>query len=214
MSLQPPVGSEVKTENSDSTETNGSQVGQKREAPPDDEDTRAFKLRKKTVATGLGEIYDPGVLPIKIKKREDIKPKTELEPVPTTSGIKSESLEPLKWKPTQWKKTGHTQSTPEDNPSTTDNAGIKQEDLSTEPISSKWAKPQWSEPLPDFKKEERPTIFGSEGTDTKDTIQEQLDEEEKKPYLKTEETPTEVPAGSLFKKRKMPAGAGRGRREI
>ncbi|EPT04517.1 hypothetical protein FOMPIDRAFT_10890, partial [Fomitopsis schrenkii] len=50
----------------------GPSLGVKREAEaiPEFEDTRTFKLRKKTVGVGLGEIYDPGLIPIKVKKEE------------------------------------------------------------------------------------------------------------------------------------------------
>lgn len=41
----------------------------KREAPVDDiEGGRIFKLKKKTVSIGLGELYDPGVIKVKVKK--------------------------------------------------------------------------------------------------------------------------------------------------
>jgi WW domain-binding protein 4 len=52
--------------------TNTVSIGMKREAAvaavaADDEDGRAWKLRKKTAT--LGDIYDPGVIPIKIRTR-------------------------------------------------------------------------------------------------------------------------------------------------
>lgn len=84
--------------------------------------------------------------------------------------------------------------------------------------SSKWAKPQWSAPLPDIKLEERGKIFGltEEPTDTtKDTS---LDGPELKvePGVKTEDDqpPMQPSNGSLFKKRKTPTGAAKGRRQI
>ncbi|KAG1791108.1 uncharacterized protein HD556DRAFT_1445624 [Suillus plorans] len=41
----------------------------KREAPMNDvEDERVFKLRKKTVAIGLGELQNPGLIPIKLRR--------------------------------------------------------------------------------------------------------------------------------------------------
>lgn len=131
----------------------------KREAEaPLEEDSRSFKLRKKSLNPGLGEIYDPGLIPIKVKKKEPIE---------------------------------QGDSSPNDVSTATD-AGP-----SSTP-SSKWAKPQWNAPLPDIKLEERENIFG-------------LKEEPTDP---TEDTP---PAGqgsalgSLFKKRKTPAGAAKGR---
>ncbi|KZT66389.1 hypothetical protein DAEQUDRAFT_652399, partial [Daedalea quercina L-15889] len=50
----------------------GPSVGVKREAEaiPESEDTRKFRLRRRTVGVGLGEIYDPGLIPVKVKKEE------------------------------------------------------------------------------------------------------------------------------------------------
>ncbi|KAH9484996.1 WW domain-binding protein 4 [Psilocybe cubensis] len=222
---EPRVGTKVEGDGADGTNgTAPGDAGVKREAeaPPDDEDTRAFKLRKKTLTRGLGEIYDPGVIPIKIKKKEEtatISP----EPQPNTS-IPPEP-ETLKWKPTQWKRTGGNSQQTEDSGSQR-TPDIKQEgdtSLTTiESNTSKWAKPQWSQPLPDFKQEEMKTIFGNqevvEGANDRDKP---LD-----PVVKTEsdiikEEPQTTglseaaPASTaLFKKRKAPSGAGRGRREI
>ncbi|KAF9484436.1 hypothetical protein BDN70DRAFT_849610 [Pholiota conissans] len=163
------------------------EAGVKREAdaPLDEEDTRAFRLKRKKMAMGLGEIYDPGHLSIKIKKEESVEPP------------KAENAA-----------------------STTIDTTIKQEDQSEDGSSSftaepsKWSKPQWSEPIPDLKQEERQKIFGSE-TQTTD---EQKAEVKAEPDIKSEETQPlpEVPSysgGSLFKKRKTPAGTNR-RRDI
>lgn len=54
----------------------------KREAPVDDiEDERVFKLRKKTADIGLGELYDPGLIPIKLR----VKKEESTEPQPASS---------------------------------------------------------------------------------------------------------------------------------
>lgn len=83
--------------------------GLKREAEaPPEEDSRSFKLRKKSLNPGLGEIYDPGLIPIKVKKKEvqgdsqsqevvqgcDIKTEDDQPPVqpPDTSNALTESL--------------------------------------------------------------------------------------------------------------------------
>ncbi len=60
------------------------------EAPPE-EDTRSFKLQKKTTAVGLGEIYDPGLIPIKKRKEETGQVVEPLIPMSSTSSG------PLKW---------------------------------------------------------------------------------------------------------------------
>ncbi|KAF8518723.1 hypothetical protein JB92DRAFT_2901362 [Gautieria morchelliformis] len=41
------------------------------EEPADEDDTRRFKMRKKTTAVGLGEIYDPGVIRVKPRVQRD-----------------------------------------------------------------------------------------------------------------------------------------------
>ncbi|KAF4621118.1 hypothetical protein D9613_000513 [Agrocybe pediades] len=219
VNLQPPVGSDVHSKESEASPADGAGLKREAEALPDEEDTRAFKLRKKTV-TGLGEIYDPGLIPIKIKKKEEVKPEPEPVPVASSSQIKTEPAEPLKWKPTQWKIAGQsTQSNTEGGASTTSDPQVKQEDLSPESVPSKWVKPQWTAPLPDLKQEDRKSIFGHNESDDRDTLQAQSNDEERKPDVKVEEakveeTPASIPSGSLFKKRKTPAGAGRGRRDI
>ena len=72
----------------------------KREADPalDAEDSRHFKLRKKTMSAGLGEIYDPGMIILKKKdppvKREDLpEPTAQSDPAPRP-----------KWTKVQWKR--------------------------------------------------------------------------------------------------------------
>lgn len=57
----------------------------KREAPVDDiEDERVFKLRKKMVGIGLGELYDLGVIPIKLKVKKE---STEPQPAPSKTAV-------------------------------------------------------------------------------------------------------------------------------
>ncbi|PPQ98199.1 hypothetical protein CVT26_003451 [Gymnopilus dilepis] len=133
-STPPPPASSTSPEPPEATTSEAvpTEAGTKRaaEAPADDDDTRSFKLRKKTV--NMGELYDPDVIPIKIKKKEEPKP-----------------------------------------------------------------------------------IFGNQEPE------EQRLEIKEEPDVKTEEGASELPAEAapstttgLFKKRKAPTGAGRGRREI
>lgn len=82
-----PIRSEVPSAAGGTTgETIGSsEVGGKREAPVDDvEDERAFKLRKKTADIGLGKIYDPELIPIKLK----VKKEESVDPQPVSSSLK------------------------------------------------------------------------------------------------------------------------------
>lgn len=188
----------------------GSGVKREAEAPPDDEDTRAFKLRKKTVAMGLGEIYDPGLIPIKVKKKEKDEPVLPVKPEPASTAASIQ--ESLKWTPTHWK-------TP---------SGVKVEGESPKgystlapSTSNKWAKPQWAEPLPDVKQEDRTDIFGAQAEGEPSTAVQPGAKAE--PDVKTEEIEQEeslppaelsTSSGVVFKKRKAPASSARGRRDV
>lgn len=185
---QAPVQTSSSSEPTPSTaateEDNDNSLKREADAPPE-EDSRSFKLRKKSLNPGLGEIYDPGLIPIKVKKEEAIK-----------QGDSSLStVTPIL------------------------DAG------SSSTSSSKWAKPQWSAPLPDIKLEERGKIFGltEEPTDvTVDTSPAGQGPELKvEPGVKAEDDQPPIQpdtsnalTGSLFKKRKTPAGAAKGRRQI
>jgi WW domain-binding protein 4 len=184
---QAPVPSSSSTEPAPANEEDkNSSLKREAEVPPE-EDTRSFKLRKKSLNPGLGEIYDPGLISIKVKKEEAIK-----------QGDSSSSLTTATLMPVL---DAGSPSTP----------------------SSKWAKPQWSAPLPDIKLEERGKIFGltEEQTDaTEDTSSTGKEPKIKgEPGIKTEDDQphpdtSNTLTGSLFKKRKTPAGAGKGRRQI
>ncbi|THH28738.1 hypothetical protein EUX98_g5434 [Antrodiella citrinella] len=81
------------------------EVGQKRALETflfaDEEDTRTFKLRRKKIG-GLGDIYDPGVIPIKLKtKKEDASVDNA-----STSASTPASLGPIKWSARGWNKPG------------------------------------------------------------------------------------------------------------
>ncbi|KAF8210177.1 hypothetical protein K438DRAFT_1903794 [Mycena galopus ATCC 62051] len=82
-----------------------SDVGVKRSAEAlEEEESREFKLRKKTMATGLGQIYDPGILPIKLKKKEE---PVEPAPVITAPSLSTDdTTDKPKWGKLQWKKMG------------------------------------------------------------------------------------------------------------
>ena len=167
-------------------------ISLKREAEaPLEEDSRSFKLRKKSLNPGLGEIYDPGLIPIKVKKEEAIK-QGDSNP----NGLSTATL-------------------------------VIDAASSSSSSSSKWAKPQWSAPLPDIKPEEREKIFGlteepTDVTKTRDTSPAGQGSELKvEPDVKTEDDQPPIQpdssnasTGGLFKKRKVPAGATKGRRQI
>lgn len=105
----PPAPQLTEDEPSDST-TISSGVPAKREldAHSDDEYDRHSKLRKKTVSAGLGEIYDPGIITIKLKKKEEPTggPKAGMgDDASSSSVVKQEDEKPTgpqKWVKVQW----------------------------------------------------------------------------------------------------------------
>ncbi|OCH93723.1 hypothetical protein OBBRIDRAFT_724203 [Obba rivulosa] len=183
------------------------ETSRKREAEPelDDEDTRRFKLRKKTASVGLGEIYDPGIIPIKLKKEE--RADSTPPPVPGSSrGTFASFSNPTgterpKWSARGWKKPGEAaaeDATPSQEGTSEPDARLPQ--LKVEEVD----KP---------KQEELPETAPVPPMDGKQEV----------PNVKTEEPPVKLeadvqttppPSGSLFRKRKLPAGGAgsRGRR--
>ena len=176
------------------------QTGEKRSAPDaaaggaaaeeEDESGRAWKLRRKTANVGLGELYDPGALPIKLKKKEakelgaeDVKPGVAH---PLTLGGSEKPV----WKPKGWNKPGEY---------STDTGAAEIEAEAEEGMK----KEEEGEDV----KAEAPEAFVPEGP---------LEPEVKTEVVKPEPTdsiPPPPPAGgSMFKKRRAPAGGNRGGR--
>lgn len=180
----------------------------KREAdvPPDEDDARQFRFRRKKLNTGLGEIYDPGLIPVKLKAKKE-------EPAePILKGEGSSALVKLapsisnphatalpKWSARGWSKPGEAKQ-PE-----------------APPAGSAQAAPEAAE-------------TPSAGENTPPAEVQQLNEVHEEhavkaeaPEIKVEEssavktepdTVTSMAPPSLFKKRKAPAGSAgsRGRR--
>ena len=102
-----PAPQSTEDEPTDST-TISSTIPTKREvdAHSDDDYDRHSKLRKKTVRAGLGEIYDPGIISIKLKKKEEPSSSTaELKAGMGDDAIKQEDEKPKgpqKWVKVQW----------------------------------------------------------------------------------------------------------------
>ncbi|KAK0461337.1 uncharacterized protein EV420DRAFT_1640819 [Desarmillaria tabescens] len=113
------------------TESSSSEVaGVKR--PADDhssEDSRHFQLRKRTLDTGLGRIYDPGAIPIKRKKIEeseaDISGKAD-----SSSG--KESLGSSDVPASKWKRAGETNADSKETETRLDPSVKDEEDVKVE----------------------------------------------------------------------------------
>ncbi|KAM5540202.1 hypothetical protein V8D89_006021 [Ganoderma adspersum] len=177
----------------------GARVGEKRpaEVPLDDEDSRGWKLRRKVAHVGLGDLYDPGALSIKLKAK---KPEEQVGGTSNGANGTGASLslgesEKPKWSARGWNKPGEA-------PSITSNEGsgvgvvedaMKVED---EPLSK-----LLDEPIPE----------GSPAPEVKTEVKAENVKAEP-----TEPAAPPAPAGnSLFKKRKAPVGGGnRGGRRI
>lgn len=183
----------------------------KREAETqlDEEDTRAFKLRKKKLGAGMGEIYDPGIVPIKLKVKKE-----EAADELTTAAAKgsqnfnnafapgnSAATSVPKWSARGWSKPG-TQT--EDRP----------DDQSHEEQSVEGGKEPASQEGGLAKEESYngvPLLDARTKTESPSSVK--LEE-----VAKSEELEPAAPApsrGGLFRKRKLPAGGAgsRGRRE-
>lgn len=188
----------------------GTPLKREAENPPADEDARQYKLRKKTWGDGLGEVYDPGVIPIKLKKKEEPEtPPVSTEfastsasaSVSTSTGAAKPTNAP-KWTKVQWRRPGEdVKEKPQESlvALTSSNgvqptqAGIKLED------------PPALAPAPAPVKTESDTLIPTM-------------EETKPDIAKTEEISPPLPTSELlgtsgtFRKRKVPVGASKGRR--
>jgi len=178
-------------------------------------DIRAFKLRKKTAVVGLGDIYDPGVIPIKLKKKEET---TAAEvPLLTTPVSGSSNTELPKWTAISLK--GKNSSVSSSSIPKTEGVDSQSTTEETQPQASRWAKVVWTQPI----KEEDTTVAPVEQPSQNAPVLGLMDKET---VIKSEENPPstikaevdesstlEQPSG-LFKKRKAPANPGRGRRPL
>ncbi|KAG6866772.1 hypothetical protein C0991_011431 [Blastosporella zonata] len=177
--------------------TGDATIGVKREAetPADEEDTRAYKLRKKGWGSGMSGAYDPDAIPIKLKKKqEEVEPEpAPVEPastslaseIPTTPGA-------LKWTKVQWRKAGEAvpkSSAPE-----------TRRDPSEETLPAEASESSQVTVLPLAHEIE--------------TLPAPIPLIEEVKHTQVEESPPtpEPSTAGMFRKRKVPAGGNRGRR--
>jgi len=171
----------------------GENVGQIRkrdeEAPADDDDTRRFKIQKKTVAVGLGEIYDPGVIQIKPKiVKQEISADGNSET--TTNGIPSATEKP-KWVSRGWRRAGEP---------TGEDAGP-------------FTQPENVESNVDTSPKEQVTMAENA---IDDNVKSEFKQESVNEVKKEESTDLLIPSSStadLFRKRKVPTASSIGRRK-
>ncbi|KAJ6609863.1 hypothetical protein B0H10DRAFT_1812627 [Mycena sp. CBHHK59/15] len=159
----------------------------KRPAEVDEDDSREFKLMKKTMGTGLGQIYDPGTISIKLKKKEEPTEAGDLVTPSTPSA--SDPTDKPKWAKLQWKKSGDDD---EHSDATSTQHAIKAE---FETGASLLAKIE-EDPTPD-------SVVP--GGDAETAVKLGLDVSQMGETADTSK--------AIFKKRKTPAGGARGRRQ-
>lgn len=169
-------------------------------AEADDDDMRAFKLRRKVVGTGLGDMFDPQFMPIKLKvKKGELETTEEPHYPPFTSdkasaSAESELITTPKWIKMQWKKVGA-----DDHFSTAEaGAGSGLPEIKTEsgsPLLPTFGGTEATNPIGGIKAEPA-TELAMSGTSVMTAD-----------GMKTEDLPHSVPTG-LFRKRKIPARRG------
>lgn len=212
------------------SDSGGAEIRVKREAgPPDDEDIRAFKLRRKQLIAGLGQIYDPGLIPIKVKKKEEpeallsftVENIAEPQMEGSSASKPNRTIIQLSKIPTHDSiNNGAVTKVEED---------TKLSETTTSNPSSKWAKAQWSEPIPDIPLADRTSMFGPKLLEPDVGVDQtpragKVEVKSEEPGVKVEEHRDSLRdtvlnddgdvGGIKFKKRRAPINAGRGRREF
>lgn len=186
----------------DAQDPDGAQETSKKRAVPDPaEEEGRWKLRKKTTAVGLGEIYDPGIIAIKpkVKAEETASENTQASAGSSVAGDANRNATALpKWAPVKWNKAGETT---DDTSGETNSGPARGDTLPTE------GTPQVLPGPPDAQENPEP-----------DSVADAPVKEPSPVKLEDAVVPSEepsTPAGSLFRKRKAPVGggaSGRGRR--
>jgi len=120
---------EQPTSNKANDEVDTAPESKKREAegPPDPEDTRSFKLRKKAAPPVMGD-WDADLIPIKLKKAEEVQEPTD-EVKKEEKSSQPAGIAPIKWTSRGWKR-------PEDEPDGLSNPiALKDEEVKVEPLA-------------------------------------------------------------------------------
>lgn len=196
---------------SSSAETETNVVGQIRkrdEGSVDEEDTRQFKLRRKTVAVGLGEIYDPGVIKVKPRTENEETPSSANEPATSSYPSLSAGTEKPVWVSRGWKKAGELTSTSSTSISYSSaeislGNSIKKEEEKLNIEDS-------SEPTTDLPKLPEPESLQKDADQAVLKDSEIKKEEELNITLVKSEPDASKPG--LFRKRKVPVNSGAGKR--
>lgn len=197
-------------------------IGTKRpvESVFDEEDTRAFKLRKKTLPVGLAAV-DDDIISIKIKKKTSFQESAKPNPSASTTSCGeinnfSRLLVPQenpKWSKLEWSKAGR--STDQEDKQIKSKTKREEEaiGLSVESTSENSSRIIWRSTFTTTIPGENQIQKGKFLMDTSDstkTAKCELDSEPTTPIV----TDAAEGEGPVFKKRKALLGAGRGRRPL
>jgi len=177
------------------------------EAQQDDDDLRPWKLRKKTVGVGLGEIYDPGIVPIKLKaKKEEIAAEPESQPTATASNSKASEQTATalpRWSAKGWNRPSSTQDSEKEKAQPGSQLHIENGPRRTTEYDAGSSQAPDPSPPKVVLLDVKPTPSGLKVEETSSSIKAE----------EVEASPTPTATGGLFRKRKAPVGGGsRGRR--
>ncbi|CAL1706497.1 unnamed protein product [Somion occarium] len=200
----PPV-EEVPSAASTSSATEPTELRLKREAPVivDEEDTRSFRFKKKRLGAGLGEIYDPGPIPIKLKTKKEESPSNEgLAGLGSVDAGPSGPITPAtsvpRWSARGWKKPTDRETTS----TVTNGTTTVKEEVSD---SSSQVK---GEPL----EQSEPALSHISTSSSKDIPSGDIKVEDVKSEEIEPPSTSSASFGGLFKKRKIRAGGNAGNR--
>jgi WW domain-binding protein 4 len=189
----------------------GAEVGEKRpaDAPTDDGNLREFKMRKKTWSAGLGEIWDPEAVPIKLKSKKEAPSEGNsnvlgvFTSMPSSSTSTSNASAMPKWTTKGWSKPGERHEKTEADEMLKEEVSSGSEGAlalssATQENGTSATKTEASEPLAGLPNADAPVKTEDHAIKTED------------PSI------TLNAAGSMFKKRKAPAATAgtRGKRAL
>lgn len=171
------------------------------ETPAEEWDTREFKLRKKTLGTGLGQIYDPGIIPVKLKAKEEPAGDSKDNIIMTASSNANSNppnaTDAPKWTKTQWKRPGERVKEEEEEAGTGSEQIKQEEEAQADKDSDGTATPMADGQSGDQAVKPEPGLTDTVKVETMESA-----------------PPAPAPGGGMFRKRKAPAGGARGRRDI
>jgi len=138
------VGQPTSNKANDNADTAPDSKKREAEGPPDPEDTRSFKLRKK-VAPPVTDNWDADLIPIKLKKAEEVQEPLGEVKKEEDGPFQPAGAAPIKWTSRGWKR-------PEDEPDGPPNSMVpKDEEVKAEPLVA--PEPVTAIPKPEMKEE-------------------------------------------------------------